>query len=224
MVSHSIKFLVADDHDGILYFVSKYIMQCFPDAKIAEFRNGQSVVHDIKTNSYDIYIVDIELKDMLGFELIKCIRKKYKDSRIIVYSMHDEMWFINQLKHINVNGIVLKSSPIECLKDAITQVYGGGQYFCGHFTELKNPYNLKNPNSDLLMENFSDKDMEILQLIAEGYTTKEIAVKIGWAEETVKSYRKDRLLKRFNVKNPASLVARATLQKYIRNIKLKDDN
>jgi len=224
MAPNSIKILVADDHEGILYFVSKYILQHFTDARISEFRNGNSVLQDMERNSYDIYILDIELKDILGFDLIRSIRKKYKEAKVIVYSMHDEIWFINELKQINVNGIVLKSSPIECLRDAIIQVYEGGQYFCGHFTEMKNPYNLDNPNADLLMENFSEKDMEILQLIAEGYTTKEIASKMGWSEETVKSYRKDRLLKRFNVKNPASLVARATLQKYIRDIKLKDND
>lgn len=218
------KILVADDHDGIVYFVTNYIKSCFEDVEVAEFREGEAVIKEVDRCLYDIYILDIEFRDIIGFDIIKSIRKVDKNAKIIVYSMHEEIWYINELKHIDVDGIVLKSSPVECLKDAIIHVYNGEKYYCGHFTELQEPYNLKNPNSDLLLENFSKKDLEILQLIAEGYTTKEIADKLGWGEETVKSYRKNRLLKKFNVKNPTSLIARAISQKYIRDINLRDDD
>ncbi|PXV65007.1 DNA-binding NarL/FixJ family response regulator [Dysgonomonas alginatilytica] len=223
-MNQPIKILIADDHEAIIYFVSKYISQSIANVEVSDFKDGESVIKDIDKHHYDIYILDIQFRDMLGFELIKCIRKVYKNAKIIVFTMHNEMWFINELKHMAVNGIILKSSPIECLKDAIIEVYNGGKYYCGHYTELNNPYNLNNPDADLLLENFSKKDLEVLQFIAEGYTTKEIALKMGWSEETVKSYRKNRLLKGFNVKNPASLVARAALQKYIRKIKPKGND
>lgn len=78
-------------------------------------------------------MLDIELPDLSGFELLEIIKEKCPDSRIIVNTMHEETWVVKKLLQIGVDGVILKSADTDEIKNALESVLKGEKYFCNEF-------------------------------------------------------------------------------------------
>lgn len=203
-----IKIAVADDHHLVLEgFRSLLMKNHINDIKL--FSSAMSLIDSLDTLSYDIYIIDLELPDMNGFDLIEAIRKKHTDAQIIVNTVHDELWTVRRLADNHVNGILLKSLDTSLIIEAICTVMAGKQYYCNEVLDILNMMEEKN------MEHPSQREMEVLQAIAEGLTSKEIAKKFFISENTVEAHRKN-LFTKLNVHNTADLVMKAMQRGYLR--------
>ena len=188
-----IKIVIVDDHqiflDGIISVLSGN--QNF-EVLFAESSAKKALVK-IKDSIPDIVITDISMPDMNGMEFIKILRNDFPDVKILVLSM-----FENMLPFKSIDGFLLKDTDKEKLVNVISEiVLHDKKYFEG---------GLNNENAiDFKKSILSKREKEIIQLIAEEYTTDEIAQKLIISKHTIEAHRKNIFFK-LQVKNIAGLI------------------
>ena len=197
-----INILVVDDHQQILETIHNMLNSCLKADVIDTFSDGYSAYAKLSRQSYELCIVDLRLPRMDGFALIKQIRKANSDAKIIINTMCEELWDAKRILELDVEGIVIKTSSLSQLKEAINTVLAGKKYYCPKFQQLVK----QQDTGDFL--NLSQREIEILTAIAEGLTTGEIAQLHRISDNTVESIRK-RLLLKLDARNMAQLIAKA---------------
>jgi len=195
-------FLVVDDHQQILESIKGILEACPKAGVIGTFSDGFSACANLSKQSYEICIVDLRLPRMDGFALIEQIRKVNPKAKIIINTMCEELWDAKRILELDVEGIVIKTSSLSHLKEAINVVLAGKKYCCTKFRQL-----VKQQDPGVYL-NWSQREIEVLNAIAEGLITDEISQKYGISENTVESIRK-RLLLKMDARNMAQLVSKA---------------
>ncbi len=127
------ELLVVDDHSLILEGICK-IVNKMPEVTVADaVTSGKQAIKLIEERDYDVYILDISIPDISGFELIARIRELNDQARIVVNTMHEEIWMVNRLVQCGVNAVILKSSAHAELVAAIRSVLRGGELYLSSF-------------------------------------------------------------------------------------------
>ena len=156
----------------------------------------------LKSHDISICMVDIELPDMSGFELIEQIRLLYPDMRIIIETMHSEVWIVRRMVKADVDAVILKQSDPENLQEAIYSVLSGRKYFCPHFRKCLRKLPPEMPQV------LSKREQEVLKCISEGLKSNEIATKLYISVNTVEFHRKQIMLK-LEAKNASDMLIKA---------------
>lgn len=210
------RILVVDDHEIIVSGVGNILQEEFQNVDIVSCTDPQNAISKIDTHIFDLYIVDLEFGKMNGFDLITEIKSQDINARIIVYTMHDEIWTVNRLLEAEVSAIVLKSGAKDNLLEAVRIVLDDGTYLCPRFTHLKENNRIY---KDLLRKrrkksNLTDMEVVVLKYIVKGYQSSEIAEKISRSIYDVNFHRKNILLK-LDARNVADLVAKVILLRIV---------
>lgn len=168
----------------------------------------------LQTGLFDLYIIDLAFPDGSGFELIDTIREKDVKARIVVNTMHEETWMMNRLINCQVDAVVLNSSDIKDMKNAVLSALNGETYYCSRFDVLRRKLRTR-----LCLEQFKEdlpttRELEVLNAVAQGWNTAQIAQKMSISQNTVETFRK-RLIQKFNAKNSVDLVMKAIHQGWI---------
>jgi len=200
------RILIADDHELILSSIKNILIEKFflSDRDITVYTDPEQVLTILGSTDYDLFILDLEFGKISGFDLIKAIRKKEPESRIIICTMHQEIWNIKRLLDLNLNGIVLKKSANIYIEKAVKAVMNGETYLCPKFQEIK----IKSNSFRKKINPPTSRELEVLKHIVEGLTSKEIAGKLQISENAVEGHRKNLFLK-LNASNVAQLVRNA---------------
>lgn len=201
------EILLVDDHALILEGMYR-ILSHIPEVMVTDaVTSGKEAVALAEKKNYDIYILDVNLPDMSGMELIKRIRERNRNASIIVNTLHEEIWTINKLISLKVNAVVLKSSEAIEIENAVKAVLRGDSYTCPRFRSVR--LKLAGASGAALSKEVPTKrEMEVLRAIAKGNNTHEIAVELQISENTVETFRK-RLIQKFCAKNAIDLVVKA---------------
>lgn len=165
---------------------------------------SQTFVDTISKKKPDIVIMDINIAPLTGIDAVKLVRKYSPGSRIIGVSMHNQPSFAKRMLRNGASGYVTKSSNKSEMFDAILTVMEGKTYICKEIQENLSKQVLETdegPNVSKLTE----REIEILKLIKEGLSSKEIAAKIFLSYRTVEVHRY-KILKKLNLKNTPSLI------------------
>ncbi|MUH36017.1 DNA-binding response regulator [Zobellia amurskyensis] len=201
--------IIADDHkmfiDGLLS-----ILNDAPEFSVATTaRNGAQVIKylDINgTKDLHLLITDLSMPEMDGIELNRIVKEKYPTLKTLVVSMHIDGGMIEKLIQNNVDGYVPKNAEKDELLTAMRTIVKGEKYFS---QEIKRAY------TDAMFDNkkqeevhLTDREKEVLKLIANEYTTQEIADELFLSKHTIESYRKN-LISKLQVKNLAGLTKHA---------------
>lgn len=196
--------LAVDDHSLILEGICKVVNR-MPEAVVVNaVTTGEEALKLINARDYDIYILDVNLPDMSGFDLISRIRELNEHARIIINTMHEEIWIVNRLLKAGVNAILLKASATTELVHAVRAVLQGNSYACPRFVAIRKK--LCNTSVGLLAKDIpTPREQEVLKAIAKGLNTREIAELLEISENTVETFRK-RLINKFGAKNAVDLV------------------
>lgn len=196
--------LLIDNHDLILQGI-KYIIDQIPEInRFCTASSGEEADQWISNQRFDLYILDLELPDASGFELIDHIREKDVNAHILVNTMHDEVWNVSRLLQKDVSSVILKSANIQEVKQAILTVLSGKRYLCNHFEQLQRK--LKNTDTGLFPSDvLTTREMDVLHAIAEGLNTNEIAELLHLSDNTIESHRK-RLMLKLSARNAVDLV------------------
>lgn len=158
------------------------------------------------TDPYSIFIIDVELPDMSGIDLVKSLRSLSPDSAIIFHTIHDELWNLRQMINSGANAIVMKSDDLTELQIALHRVLVGENYFSDHFREACEDMANYQP--------LTDREIEILKLISEGISSKDISKRIFRTQDTVEFHRKN-IMRKLGATNMAQLVKEGIAKGYI---------
>lgn len=208
------ELLVVDDHSLILEGICK-IVNKMPEITVADaVTSGKQAIKLIEERDYDVYILDISIPDISGFELIAKIRELNDQARIVVNTMHEEIWMVNRLVQCGVNAVILKSSAHAELVAAIRSVLRGESYTCPRFASILQKLN---PSSSGLQPKDAPtrRERDVLEAVAKGMNTHEIAALLKISENTVETFRK-RLISKFGAKNAIDMVVKAVSQGWIK--------
>ena len=204
MTSAKANILLVDDHTLILQGIRHVITQMPEIDKVYTASSGAAALLLIRTQPFALYVLDVELPDANGFDLIGQIRQKYPEARILINTMHEEIWILKRLSQTPISGAILKSADIHELTLAIQTILKGGQYLCKRFRTILNRLH----TDEQLKEQRTLREMEVLQAIAKGYNTREIANLLHVSGNTIESHRKS-LMSKLEAKNAVDLVLKA---------------
>lgn len=167
----------------------------------------EEMIKQIECCSFDLYLFDIELPDLDGFDLIQYVFQKDHKAKILVNTVHDELWTVKRLAQSGVRGIIWKSSDISEFSLAIRSVLSGGVYLDSHFKQILTRM-LDRQLSNLSL---THREIDVLRLIAQGLSTREIAKQFCLSVNTVETHRKNLIVK-LGAKNSVDLVLKAIHQ------------
>jgi DNA-binding NarL/FixJ family response regulator len=201
-----IKLLLADDHplirEGFTSLLAKN--ERFELVGIAE--NGKELVELTGKLAPDIVLSDINMPVMNGMDAVVQIMELYPATKCVMLTMHEEREYIVNALKIGVHGYILKSIERFDLEKAIIAIYDGGKYFSPMVTNIL-AESVARPEQNTVGE-LTPREKEVLQLVAEGKSTKQVADKLGIGTRTVESHRVN-MLKKMKVSNTAELVKKA---------------
>jgi DNA-binding NarL/FixJ family response regulator len=172
---------------------------------VAECGDGQSAYNLCLENKPDLVILDVMLPGLNGIEVLRRFSKHLKNTRVLIFSGFQNQELVRELLQAGAHGYVEKSAGLSDLMKGIQTVVAGGTYFGpGVATMLRDA--VVNPNSPDRqgLEALTEREREILQLIAESYSTKEIAAKLLISVKTAENHRTN-LMKKLNLHDVASL-------------------
>ena len=200
-----ISVLIADDHKLIRETWS-FILNNDPRfIVVADCGDSDQAVELARNKKPQIVLMDINMAPASGFEATEKIRKYSPTSRIIGISMHSQPAYAKKMLQIGARGYVTKNSSKEEMIEAILEVHSGNKYICdeikNNISELVLEENKEMPNVNALTE----REIQIIQLIKEGQSSKEIAAHLTISLKTVEVHRHN-ILKKLKLKNSASLV------------------
>jgi DNA-binding NarL/FixJ family response regulator len=203
--------------DGIRFLLSQ-------DEKInvvGEARQPEELFRTLEDREVDILLLDIyldgmkEVRVMDGFEVCRIMRLKYPKVKIIAHSVYDDADRVARIMNAGAMGFVSKKAGYEELIEAIKTVYSGKKYICKETSKrLKNLNKFLSGIEDALRDKeefFSRREREVLELLAKGLSTREIAKKLFITEKTVESHRKH-LVEKAEVRNTVELIAYASMR------------
>ena len=206
MEGESIRILLVDDHDLVLQGLKRIIECSLPEVRsICTASSGREAMSLIASQRFSLYVLDLELPDMSGLDVIAGIRDKDSDARILINTMHEEIWFIKNLIQCGVDGILFKSVDSARISEAIQAVLQGKSYYCPYAEHVR--AQMKNAD-ERKREELTLRELDVLKRISEGKSTQEIAQELCLSTNTVDTHRRH-LLEKLGARNVADLIMTA---------------
>ena len=200
-----ITILLVDDHKLIRDSWSFILNSDSRFQVIGETSNADEAVEIARTKKPDIVLMDINMTPVNGFEATKLVRKYSPGSKIIGISMHSMPAYARRMLQIGAMGYVTKNSSKDELITSIVEVYGGKKYICEEVKNILAQQELEDEGGTPDMNVLSRRELAIVQLIKEGLSSKEIALRLDISLKTVEVHRYN-ILKKLSLKNTAALV------------------
>jgi DNA-binding NarL/FixJ family response regulator len=208
----AIRILLADDHTLVRAGV-RALLEVLPDVKVvAEAADGHEALAHTKAHQPHVIFMDVAMTGLNGLETTARLAKEYPDVRVIVLSMHANEEYIWQALRAGASGYLLKSASTAELEQALKAVGRGETYLDpGIARRVIAGYASGAAQQKSSIEQLSPRQREILQLIAEGRSTKEIAFLLNVSSKTVETHRAQ-LMERLNIHDVPGLVRYAIRQ------------
>ncbi|MBE8714426.1 response regulator transcription factor [Sphingobacterium hungaricum] len=202
-----ISVLIVDDHPLVLSGFEFILKNRSSISLRGSFTRAQEAVDFLKNNAIDVILMDINMPDINGIDATELIKKQYPQTKIIAISNLNEGSIAMRMLHAGASGYLLKNVSAEELIDGIQRVMDDEQVLSREMSFV-----LKN-NSDSV-PNVTQREREVLAMMAQGHTTAKIADMMFISPLTVETHRRN-LLQKFAVSNSASLIHKATEMKFI---------
>ena len=187
----SIKIILADDHKIVREGLISLLNQQDDMKVLADAPEGFSIIKFARKFKPDVVITDISMPELNGIEATEVIHKEFPKMKIIALSMHSEKHVILRVLRAGANGYLLKDSAFLELVKAIRSVLKGEIYLSSKITDMVvNEYIKKISENESDLDLLSVREKEVLQLISEGKSTKEIAALLFVSIKTIESHRK----------------------------------
>ncbi|MBL7738974.1 MAG: response regulator transcription factor [Chitinophagaceae bacterium] len=200
-----ISIILADDHKLIRDSWS-FILNSDPRFTVTgETSNGDEAVNAVKKLKPDIVLMDVNMAPLNGFEATKLIAKYSPGSKVIAVSMHTMPAYAKRMMQVGAMGYVTKNSSKDEMIRAILEVHNGRKYICEEVKNILAQKELEEETAPGDMNHLSKRELDIIQLIKQGMSSKEIAAQLDISLKTVEVHRYN-ILKKLKLKNTAALV------------------
>ena len=200
-----ISILLVDDHKLIRESWS-YILQSDPRfSVVGDTADVDQAVKIAEEKTPDIVLMDINMSPVNGFDATKMVLKGSPESNVIGISMHSMPAYARRMFQMGAKGYVTKNSSTEELFSAIVEVNNGKRYICDEIKNIVAQKELEEISEHPDMNALSKRELDIVHLIRDGHSSKEIAKKLGISLKTVEVHRYN-ILKKLKLRNAAALV------------------
>jgi two-component system invasion response regulator UvrY len=205
-----LRVLVVDDHPSFRRGVKEILTEGFETVKIGEGANADEMLEQVRHKTWDLVVMDISMPGKPGADALKELKQVCPSLPVLVLSMHPEDQYALRMFKAGADGYLTKASAPEELVRAIKKVLTGGQYVSPSLGE-KLVLTVKGGLDRMPHERLSDREYQVLCLIASGKTVSEIADTVHLSVTTISTYRA-RILEKMNMKNNAELTRYAVQQ------------
>lgn len=198
------KILITDDHPILRRGLKQILNEAFSSVLIDEANDGLEAINKVKTNKYDIVLLDISMPGIDGLETLKEIKKKDPELPCLIISIHTEQQYAIRCIKAGASGYLTKDTIPEELIIAIKRISSGKRYISPSLADIL-AQDLHDSTPALPHEILSDREYQIMCFIASGKNLKEIADELFLSIKTVSTYH-TRILKKMHMSNNAELV------------------
>jgi len=184
-------FLV-DDHPAILVSIRDRIEETLDIEVCGTESSSNDSFHQIEDLQPDVAVVDVSLEDGHGLDLVQNIRSQFPDVNVIVFSMYDEKVYAERAIRMGASGYLMKNEPLEELINGIRAVHKGEVYLSDEMASrvLNKVARGGSAESGFLIDELTDRELAVFQMLGEGYSIEEIQERLNIARKTVEAYRR----------------------------------
>lgn len=183
-----VKILIADDHSMIREGLTQLLELDGDMVVVGQAGNGEECISLLETVHPDIILLDINMPVMNGIKMLEALRQSaYKNQKVLILTIHNEVEYLMKAVEIGVEGYVLKDAQYSVLKKAIMTIVSGEEYIDPTMVPAMKERLLKDKEKKE-EEILTRREIEVLKLVAEGLFNKEIAFKLSISEKTVKNH------------------------------------
>jgi DNA-binding NarL/FixJ family response regulator len=209
-MTKNIRIHLADDHQIILHGIQT-LLQTIPNFEVVgSSLNGITIYDDVTKNHADVLVLDISMPEKDGIEVVKEFAQKGFPCKVIILSSYDDLKLIKEIMDLGVSGYLTKQCAGDNIIEAVQAVANGEEYFCesirekifSHATKNNPKLNIYKPNVNPLL---TEREIEIIILIALEYSSKEISEQLFISVNTVETHRKN-IMKKLKAKNTIGIV------------------
>jgi DNA-binding NarL/FixJ family response regulator len=199
-----IKILIADDH-GVVAEGLKHLIEAQPDMQVVGVAaDGREAVRLTREAQPDVVLMDLSMPELNGADATRAILDRQADCRVIVLSMYADREYVRRALKAGASGYVVKRSAAKEVVEAIRAVHAGQRYLSPRVADVViDDYTAEDKQDPLAR--LSAREREVLQLLAEGRTSAEIAARLALSQKTVETYRA-RLVEKLGIRDVAGLV------------------
>ena len=199
-----VKILIADDH-AVVRQGLKQILGGIPElSTVGEADDGDSTLDKVRSENWDVLVLDMSMPGRGGLDILKDVRRERPQTRVLVLSMHPEDQFAVRLLKAGASGYLTKESAPEELITAVRKVMTGGKYVSATLAE-KLAFDVDRDSDQPLHELLSDREFQVLRMMASGLTVQGIADQLLLSAKTISTYRA-RVLEKLKLKSNAELI------------------
>ena len=201
---HAVTILIVDDHAIFRHGLRDILARHFADARFAEAETATGALEHIRTRAWDIMVLDVTIPGRGGLEILKEVKKLRPNLPVLMLSMHPEEQYAIRVLQAGASGYITKiRAPLE-LVEAVKKVLSGGKYISPGLAEsLVNHIGHRAPKT--LHERLSNREFQVLRLMASGKSAKNIAHELSVSPQTISTHRA-RILKKLGLKTTAALI------------------
>ncbi|MDI9433769.1 MAG: response regulator transcription factor [Planctomycetota bacterium] len=202
----SIRIIVADDHTIVRHGLTRLLQQESDVEVVAQAQNGHATVELARELSPDIIVMDVGMPDLNGIDATQQILRENPEIKVLALSMHSGRKFVVAMLKAGASGYLLKDCALEELTTALQTVMSGKIYLSPAITDIVVDSYVRQPAEaeKSAFSVLSQREREVLQLMAEGNTTKQIALHLHISPKTVEGHRL-RLMSKLDIDNVAQL-------------------
>jgi len=184
-----VRILITDDHQMFIDGLRSILRKQDTFQVVAEALDAEQALEIIEKQEIDVLITDISMPGMSGIELTKVVKEKYPHVKVIVVTMHNDPGMVSEILHAEAEGYILKNTGKKELLEALTKVSGDGTFYSNEVLTLmlQSVKSEKKPAEET--KHLSEREIEILKLIVEEYSSEQIAEKLFISKRTVDTHR-----------------------------------
>ena len=199
------RILLADDHPVVRQGLRRILADAFGNMVVGEAGNAQEALEQTRRHKWDVALLDITMPGRSGLEVLKEIKQEKPALPVLVLSIHAEDRYAIRALMAGAAGYLTKESVPERLVTAIKQVARGGKYIGGESLAGKLAAELKKSVKKFLHKMLSDREYEVMRMIASGKTVGAIARELSLSVKTISTYRA-RILQKLKMKSNAEII------------------
>lgn len=200
-----IKVIHADDHGILRYGIRHYLSETEDIELVGEATNGTECIRLFEEKSPHVCLIDIEMPDKNGIEVVQFIRQKDAEVKLLILSAYDDQETLAKAKEAGVNGYLPKGTPKQKIIKAIRSLAAGEQVFSDEMSQTHSAFKPKAHLNEVLNNSITKRELEILELVVAGKSSPEIAEQLFISRRTVDTHRNN-LMQKLDIHNTASLV------------------
>ena len=208
-----IKVLITDDHPIVRQGIKQVLEDCSDIKVLDEVGEGNELIKKIIENDYDVILLDISLPGRNGLDLLKEIKSLKPKLYVLMLSMHPEEQYAIRALKLGASGYLTKSSITDELITAIRKAALGKKYITPSLAE-KLAFDIDIDSDKPLHHNLSDRELEVMCLLAKGKTLSDIANDLSLSSKTISTYR-ERILTKMSMTNTAEIIRYAIKNKLV---------